>query len=46
MVIKRFVLFLTDNPGAFAWSFLTSLVSGSVASDLGFVSHFSLGFSL
>ena len=25
--------------------FLTSLVSGSVASDLGFV-HFSLGFSL
>ena len=27
-------------------SFLTSLVSGSVASDLGFALHFLLGFSL
>jgi len=27
-------------------SFLTSLVSGSVASDLGFALHFSLGFSV
>jgi len=67
MVIKHFVLFLTDNPGAFAWSsnmgaitespsttpsflfsssFLTSLVSGSVSSDLCLALHFPLCFSL
>jgi len=30
----------------FSSSFLTSLASGSVASDLGFALHFSLGVSL